>query len=78
MIVLILHLVDELLLVWAHQEVMLVLHAVEDEALVLGRHWAHPVVLCELITLFILGTDEPYLFKELVHICRILQLVIPG
>ena len=78
LIVLLFHLVDELLLVWTHQKVLLELHAVEDEALVLGRHWAHPVALCELITLFILGTDEPYLLKELVHICRILQLVIPS
>ena len=78
LIVYLFHLVDEFLLVRAHQEVLLELHAVEDEALVLGRHWTHPIALCELITLFILCTNEPYLFKELVHICRILQLVIPG
>ena len=78
LIVLLFHLVDELLLVLAHQEVLLELHAVKNQALVLGRHRTHPVALCELVTFFILGTDKPYLFKQLIHICRILQRVVFG
>ena len=82
--ILMVYLVDQCLLIWAHEEILVELHAIKDQALLVicllfRAHGAHSVGLGHF-TFFILVSNEfahIHLLKKCVQIRRRLHIFIP-